>query len=275
MTPPAASSPRTRSAALITGASAGIGKIYAAELAKRGEHDLILVARREDRLQAVAEELRRSGFTHRVQIFTCDLRSAEARSRLAEDIRTAGLEVGLLINNAGFGYVGSFLSDSAENQGDMVVTNCAAPIHLAKLFVPGMVLRGTGAVLNLASVAAYPPIPYMATYGATKAFLLNWSVAVREELRGTGVRMVAVCPGPTESDFHLVAGVKEKIAFVAPMTAEEVVRQSLQALADDRAVVINGWKNTLVAESTRLLPKPWLARLARGMMRDRVPSGRE
>jgi uncharacterized protein len=258
--------------ALITGASAGIGKVFAREATALEFEGLILVARRKERLEELKAELALSGYKGEVRVLACDLRDHLARSRLQETLN--GTAVELLINNAGFGYVGSFLSDSPDNIVDMVSTNCSAPLHLARLFLPQMVERKRGGVINVASVAAYPPLPYMACYGATKALLLNWSVALREELRGTGVKVLALCPGPTESDFHIVAGVQEKIAVVPAMSAEEVVKQAFQALNANQAIKINGLRNTLVAELTRLFPRGVVASLGRRILHSRVPQDR-
>lgn len=262
--------------ALITGASAGIGRVYALELAKRGQKGLILAARREEKLRSLETELRSKGYGGAIEVRVSDLRDHASREALIKSV--SHLDVSLLINNAGFGYVGRFLSDSVENQLDMITTNCSAPLHLTHQLLPKMISRGQSGIysgiINVASVAAFPPLPFMTTYGATKSFLLNWSVGLREELRGQNVRVLALCPGPTESDFHLVAGVGEKIALVPAMTAETVVEQSLDALENDRAVEINGWKNWLIAQSTRFFPKSVVAKVARGMISDRVPSNR-
>lgn len=256
--------------ALITGASAGIGAEFARQLTDY--QGLILVARRRDRLEALAEELRLTGYQGTVMVKLCDLRSYEARQALVESVKE--LPIALLVNNAGFGFVGEFLSDTSQNLVDMVATNCQAPLHLTREILPGMLERRAGAVLNVASIAAFPSLPFMATYGATKALLVNWSVALREELRGRGVKVLALCPGPTESEFHLVAGVKEKIAVVPAAPTPDVVARALDALDADKAVYITGMANQTLSEATRLLPRAWIARIARGLLGSRVPTER-
>jgi len=254
---------------LVTGASAGIGTVFAEEVARLGYSGIILAARRLERLSELKAKLVDSGYRGEIILAPCDLRDRKAREQLHQLAAKYDLE--LLINNAGFGYVGSFLSEESDNILEMVEVNCSAPLHLARLFAPGLIKRGAGGIINVASIAAYPPLPFMATYGATKALLLNWSVAFREELRGTGVAVLALCPGPTVSDFHLVAGVKEKISVVPAMDTLTVVREAFAALESGQAVKINGWKNFLIAELTRLFPRGVVSRIGRALIETRVP----
>jgi short-subunit dehydrogenase len=256
--------------ALVTGASAGIGAEFSRQLT--GYEGLILVARREERLQALATELRSRGYRGTIEVRVCDLRRFAERQALVESV--SSLPVSLLVNNAGFGFVGVFTADSSRNILDMIATNCEAPLHLARELLPGMLARGSGAILNVASIAAFAPLPFMATYGATKALLTNWSVALREELRGTGVRVLALCPGPTESEFHLVAGVREKIAVVPAADTASVVAQALEALKNDRSVCITGFANRMLSEATRLLPRALISKVARRLLESRVPPER-
>ena len=260
--------------ALITGASAGIGVVYAEQLAAAGVPNLVLVARRRDRLEAVKENILARGYKGRVHLIPCDLRSEDAREGLKALLDVEEIEVDLLINNAGFGYVGKMLSDEPHNERDMVTTNCIAPLHLAQLFTPGMRTKRSGGIINIASIAAYPPIPYMATYAATKAFLLNWSVALRQELRSDGLRVLAVCPGPTESDFHIVAGVEGNLEVVSGMAAIDVVRASLRAYQRGDAICTPGVSNVILTGLTRLFPKSWVATLGELIIRSRVPASR-
>lgn len=260
--------------ALITGASAGIGRVFAEVLARRKIEKLVLVARRIDRLETLKSELQTNGFAGTILTVSCDLRLDSERSRLKSEVDQAGIEIDLLVNNAGFGYVGKFLSDDPTNQLEMIETNCIAPVHLTQLFVPTMVKNKRGAVINVASVAAYPPLPYMATYGATKAFLLNWSVALSQELKRDGIKVLALCPGPTESDFHLVAGVESKIEVVKAMAAEPVVLAALDGFEYNHHVIVPGLQNKILVGLTRLLPKPTLAWLGEKILRSRVPASR-
>ena len=259
---------------LVTGASAGIGISFAEELARRGAKDLVLVARRAERLGSVKDQILCGGFRGGIYVFPCDLRLESDREILKQKIDLAGIEIDLLINNAGYGYVGKFLADDPKNQREMVETNCVAPLHLAQLFLPGMQQRKFGGIINIASVAAYPPLPYMATYGATKAFLLNWSVALNQELKKDRISVLAVCPGPTESDFHLVAGVEHKMNIVHGMTAAAVVNSSLESYLNGECIVVPGIQNVLLTGLTRFLPKKWLAQLGEFALKSRVPSSR-
>lgn len=261
-------------AALITGASAGIGKVFAEQLAKRKIEKLVLVARRSERLEALKSELERESFTGTIITLSSDLRIESERVKLKTEVDRAGIEIDLLINNAGFGYVGKFLSDEPLNQRQMIETNCVAPVHLTQLFAPTMVKNNGGFIINVASIAAYPPLPYMATYGATKAFLLNWSVALSEELKEHKIKVLALCPGPTESDFHLVAGVENKLEVVKGMSAESVVLAALDGFEYNHAVVVPGVQNKILVGLTRFLPKSTLAWLGERILRSRVPASR-
>jgi len=256
--------------ALITGASAGIGKVFAEILSKRGIEKLILVARRLERLEELKAELYNEGFKGELVALSCDLRVDEERVKLKEAVDKKGITVDLLVNNAGFGYVGKFLADEPVNQREMIATNCIAPLHLAQLFLPQMLQSGHGAIINVASIAAYPPLPFMATYGATKAFLLNWSVALNHELKGRGIKVLALCPGPTESDFHLVAGVQNKIDVIKVMNAKPVVIAALDGLEYGRAVVVPGLINQVLVWLTRFLPKSALAWIGEKLLVSRV-----
>ena len=167
-----------------------------------------------------------------------------------------------------------YFLDEPKNQTDMIETNCVAPIHLAQLFLPQMVKNKRGALINVASIAAYPPLPFMATYGATKAFLLNWSVALHQEYKKDGIQVLALCPGPTESDFHIVAGVENKLEVVKGMTARSVVLAALDGLEYNRAIVIPGISNKALVCLTRLLPKSLVAWLGEKVLKSRVATGR-
>ncbi|HWA86521.1 MAG TPA: SDR family NAD(P)-dependent oxidoreductase [Opitutus sp.] len=177
----------------------------------------------------------------------------------------------MLINNSGFGSDGFFPEPNLSHQLEMLDVNVRGLVQLTGLLLPDLRARG-GVVMNIASTAAFQPTPYMATYGATKAFVLNWSVAMNEELRGTGVRALAVCPGPTATQFFRRAGLQQgSVADALSMTCEEVVMQSLAALGAGKAVVVTGWKNRLGAIAGAMVPKPWAARVARwGIGRYRV-----
>jgi uncharacterized protein len=218
--------------ALVTGASSGIGEHFARALAGRG-YDLILVARRADRLKQLGDELAVT-----TQVISCDLGSDAAQ--LPGQVAALGTEVDLLVNNAGFGLRGRFAQLPADRQAEMVRVNCEAVVTLTRAFVPGMIERGRGGVITVASTAGMQPLPYEATYGATKAFALNLTEALHMELRGTGVKALAVNPGPVPTEWQEVAGYEEVGGEMMPgaIEAEQVVAESLRAYdADKRAIV--------------------------------------
>jgi len=233
--------PSTAGAALVTGASSGIGAAVARELAGRG-HALILVARREQRLRSLADEL---SSEHGVSaaVIAADLSEAEGRERVHSDVAAGGRWVEVLVNNAGFGSRGRFVDNDTARMVEMVDVNATAVVDLSGRFLPGMVNRGRGAVINIASAASFQPLPGAAVYAATKAFVLSFSEAVRTELRGSGVSVTAVCPGPVETEFTEAAGmsgVEEETPGAFWISAEEVARQAIAGAAADKRVVVPG-----------------------------------
>lgn len=245
--------PRNDSAALITGASAGFGEGFARALAGR-RHNLILVARRRDRLEALARELGAEGV--RAEVLDADLSERGVGERLAERIGELGLTVDLLINNAGFGSHGGFPAGGLERELEQVRVNVEAVVDLTGRFLPGMVERGRGAIVNVASIAAFQPLPYEAIYGASKAFVLSFSEAVHAEVAGTGVTVTAVCPGPVPTEWQAVAGFEnqaERLPYPR-MTVEQIVEESLAAAAAGKRAVIPGRLTRAMALATRALP---------------------
>ena len=242
--------------ALITGASAGLGVAFARQLAARG-HRLVLAARRKDRLDALAAQV---GNARAVAI---DLSEPGAAERLIVTCDAAGEEVDLLVNNAGFGLRGDFGKLDAARQREMIDLNIGALTDLCRLVAPRMVERRSGAILNVASTAAFQPGPKMAVYFATKAYVLSFSEALHEELKPHGVNVSALCPGPTRTEFGEVAGFGQDSRFdKVAMSAEEVVRQGLAGLEDKRAVVITGALNKAGAWGTRFIPRSVARRIA-------------
>ena len=234
---------------LITGASAGLGADFARQLAKRGDR-LVLAARRKDRLEALAEKLGNA------RVVPIDLGETGAAGRLMADIAAHGEKVACLINNAGFGLWGRFAALDGARQRQMIDLNCGALVELCHAVLPAMLERGEGAILNVASTAAFQPGPGMATYFATKAFVLSFSEALHEELRGSGVRVTALCPGPTATEFGEVAGFKGNGMFdKLSATSTEVVAAGLKALDANRAVMIPGIVNKLGAQGQRFFPR--------------------
>ena len=207
--------------ALITGASSGIGEQFARQLSARG-HDLILVARREDRLRKLADEL--PGTAH---VVPCDL--AREADQLHGRVSELGLDVDLLVNNAGFGTYGPFVDGDSARDADEIRVNCEALVTLTHAFLPAIVERDRGGVINICSTAGFQPIPYEAIYAATKAFALSFTEALSEELRGSGVRVLAVNPGPVPTEWQAVAGHDDLPSVPGKIEADQVVAESLAA----------------------------------------------
>lgn len=252
-----------QSYALVTGASSGIGAVFARELRRRRpELGLILTARRRERLEELKREL-----GGEVVLLTADLASPDSRKALLGEFDR--FEIEILVNNAGFGSVGPFLSSDISRQLDMVEVNCRAAAEIAHRVAQGMCRRRSGRIINVASIAGFMPLPGMATYAATKAFLVSFSAALRQELAGTGVTVQALCPGPTESEFHLAAGLERKIDLFSAMTAEAVVRESLDRL--ESGIVVTGLANRFVTLVARLLPPLAVARVAKRLLRKYLP----
>lgn len=245
--------------AVVTGASAGIGRELVRLLAAGGVH-LVLVARREERLQALAAQLREQ---HRIQaeVFPADLSDVSARDRLFTFTRARGIAVELLINNAGFGAYGEFWRIPLARQLEMIQVNIAAVVHLTHLFLPQMIERRRGDILVVASVAAFQAVPYISTYAATKAFDLLFAEGLAEEVRRYGIRVCALCPGSTHTEFREVAGQPERTFRVAE-EASKVARVALTALASGRTCVISGAHNRLTTFAERFVPRrliTWMA----------------
>ncbi|HVA81351.1 MAG TPA: SDR family oxidoreductase [Candidatus Binataceae bacterium] len=253
--------------ALITGASSGIGEEFALQLARQN-YDLVLVARREDKLAAVAERARGLGAAH-VAIVAADLSRPEAAAEVhCRAVAEAG-EIGYLVNNAGFGTRGRFDSLPLGRELEQIDLNVSALVALTRLCIPAMLERRRGVVINVASTAAFQPVPWMATYGATKAFVLSFSEALAEECRASGVTIMALCPGPTRTGFQAVADTASAhVAANAYMDAATVVRQAIAAARKGKAVKINGAMNLLMAESTRIAPRAIVRRIAGAMFKD-------
>jgi short-subunit dehydrogenase len=250
--------------ALITGASAGIGLAFATQLAAEGTH-LVLTARRRDRLDDLARSLKQTYGIH-AEIVTADLAHSEAPQKIYEFTKEKKIQIDLLINNAGFGQYGELTTVEAQRLLDMVQVNCLAVVHLTRLYLAEMVARRSGDVLILASTASFQAVPYISTYAATKAFDLLFAEGLAEEMKPLGIRVCALCPGSTESEFHVIAG-QEKFSSNKQETAEKVARTGLQALADGKSYVISGMGNYLGAQSQRLVPRRMVTRIAANLFR--------
>lgn len=244
----------SRGTALVTGASAGIGLELCKLLAADG-YDLILVARREDVLRRLAGEL---GARHGIQarVIAVDLSAPEAADRVFRDAEGGSTTPDILVNNAGFGALGPYLdADPAEELG-MVRVNMSVPTRLTRLFLDGMIARGSGRILNVASTAAYQPGPLMSVYYATKSYLLSYSQALWEELRGLGVTVTCLCPGPTLTEFQKRARMEDVPMFKGPWVedAATVARNGYRGMMRGKRVVISGFMNRMGALAVRFMP---------------------
>ena len=246
--------------ALVTGASLGIGAAFATELAQRN-YNLILVARSQDKLEQLANEL--SG-KHQIkaEVIAQDLTEPSAGQKVFDAVQAKGMTVDLLINNAGFGDYGAFGDRPLSKQLGMVQLNVAAVVELTGLFLPLMQQRKDGAIINVSSIAGFQPTPYMSVYAASKAFILNFSEALWEENKNTGVRILVACPGPTESKFYDRADFPDSTQALNSITmasAEKVVKETLQALDKGHSTaVVGGFANQIIVNLPRLVPRDLL-----------------
>jgi hypothetical protein len=243
----------SRNTALVTGASAGIGGEFVKLLAEKG-HDLVLVSRNEEKLRPLAEELS-ARHTVRVETIPIDLSIAGAPEHVASQLKSKAIEVDILVNNAGSGTFGPFAESDPVAGLAQIQVNVVALTHLTRLLLPPMIARGRGRILNVASTAAFQPGPLMAVYYATKAYVLSFSEALANELKGTGVTVTCLCPGPTRTEFMDRAGVGtggilQKKGVV--MEAAEVARRGYNGMMKGRRLVIPGVMNKLLAHATRL-----------------------
>jgi short-subunit dehydrogenase len=259
----------TNPIALITGASSGIG-LELAKLFARESYDLALVARNYDTLKRIAENLQQ---TYGVQVKCCvkDLSVSSAPDEIIQSLQSEMIEVDVLVNNAGFGWRGDFSNMELSDALEMIQVNITSLTHLTRLFLPGMVERKRGKILNVASTAAFQSGPLMATYYASKAYVLNFSLALSEELKGTGVTVTALCPGPTATGFGKRAGfTNEKIlGGVLSMNASTVALDGYKGLMKGKPLIISGWKNWLGTQLIRLLPRTLPGKLVKSVQQKR------
>lgn len=269
-------SPAPDRTAVVTGASSGIGEALARDLAGRG-HGVVLVARRAEKLAALAEELASRGA--RAEVLPLDLQDRTGRAGLLDRVLDLGLVPDILVNNAGLSTLGPVAAADPEKEMGMVEVDVTAVVDLCTRFLPGMVERGRGAVLNVASTAAFQPLPGQASYGAAKAFVLSYTRSLHAELRGTGVTATALCPGPVHTGFGEAAGfAADEAEGALPSfmweTPETVARTGLDALAKGRPVAIPGAANRVAAMAAHITPKrllvPILAKQHPGLKNRRI-----
>ena len=249
---------------LITGASSGIGEVFARKLAARGRN-VLLVARSEDKLVTLCNELGRAN-SIRAQYVALDLSKPESPARLFDEAEKRGLSVDMLINNAGFGSMGEFGKLDLARELNMIDLNVKSLVELTHRFLQPMLERKQGAIINVASTAAFQAVPFFATYAATKAFVLSFSEALWEENRAHGIKVLALCPGVTDTNFFEAARGQKPPARVS-QTPEEVVDVALRGLDRGKSHIISGWTNYLMTEGERLAPRSFVTRLAGRMMR--------
>jgi short-subunit dehydrogenase len=244
---------------LITGASSGIGESFARKLAARGDN-VLLVARSEETLASLCSEL---GRAHGVsaQYIALDLSEREAPKQLFGEVRARGLEIELLVNNAGFGVMGDFVESDLERQLNMIDLNVRALTELCHRFLPPMRKRRRGAIINVASTASFQGVPYMGAYAATKAYVLALSEALWDENREYGIKVLALCPGVTDTNFFAAANAKSPGMRIV-QDPDEVVETGLKALNASKSHVVSGWFNFLTTEAERLIPRSIITRVA-------------
>jgi len=254
----------TRPAALVTGASSGIGEAFARALAPR-EPALVLVARREDRLRALASELPGPPLVVRE-----DLSRPGAADRVIGAVEAAGLHVDLLVNNAGLGDCGPFAEAEPARIAEILAVNCGAVADLTRRVLPGMLERRRGRILNVVSMSAFQPVPWLATYAASKAFALSLSESLMRELEGTGVSVQALCPGLVPTGFQAAAGT-DKVPFneSPAWSAEQVVSASLRGLERGSGTLVPAWRDRASVFGQRLLPRGLVRRIAGSLFRSR------
>lgn len=250
---------------LITGASGGIGEAFARNLAQK-KHNLVLVARSENKLHQLCDELMlKHGITaHYVAV---DLNDFEADQRLFQETEKHGMEVDWLINNAGFGSMGDFAELNLEHELEMVGLNIMVLVALTHRYLQGMRARKSGTIINVSSTAGFQPVPYMATYAATKAFVTSFSEAIAEENHQYGITVTALCPGPTETNFFTAANA---IPFSATQTAEEVVETGLNGVAQGKSHIISGWTNFIKAHAATIAPNSLVTKFISSVIRPKL-----
>jgi short-subunit dehydrogenase len=257
----------TRKTALITGASSGIGEAFAQILAARGMN-LVLVARSEEKLRAMAQALSEQHGI-RAEVVPADLSSEGAVQEVYRRTQALGVPVDLLVNNAGFGTYGGFDTLAPEREHEEIMLNVTALVDLTHAFLPAMVERKDGGVINVSSIAAFQSLPYQAVYGASKAFVLSFSLALWAEYHKQGVRVVALCPGPTATNFFTILGADEVPMLSKMHTPEAVVMTGLRALEQGRPYAVEGRRNAFGAQVTHMTPLALTTRVFERVMRPR------
>jgi len=251
----------TTKTALVTGASAGLGRDFARLFAADG-HDVVLVARRRARLEELAGELERAHHV-KTHVIAADLTDPTAPGAIAEALTGAGTDIEFLVNNAGFGSNGRFVEQSRQRELDMVSVNVSALLALTHLFLPAMIERGRGRILNIGSTAGFQPGPFMATYYASKAFVNHFSEAIAHEVAGTGVTVTVSCPGPVATEFGEVSGNGKSRLFKSGVASSDAIaRQAYAAMMKGKRMVVHGFTAKAGVQALRISPRAAIQRIA-------------
>ena len=250
--------------ALITGSSGGIGEDFAVEFAKR-KVNMVLVARREDKLAQLRTRLLELSPGLTIDVIAADLSVPGSAAELAFKVKELGRSIDILINNAGVGLHGDFVKQDVAANSAQIQLNCVTLVELTGLFMPAMTAAGSGLVINVASTAAFQPTPGMAVYGATKAFVLSFTEALWQETKSTGVRVFALCPGATETEFFARTG--EEVLTSGRQTSQQVVDTAMAAIGKSTPTVISGLKNALLASGYRFAPRKMMLQVSQAMMK--------
>lgn len=254
-------------ATLITGASSGIGEAFARRLAREG-HDLVLVARGEERLHELCDELMlKNKIT--AHYIAADLLKEDAVAMVHDETEKHGFEIDWLINNAGFGSMGDFAELSRENELNIIRLNVLALVSLTHRYLAGMRERKSGTIINVSSTAGFQPIPFFATYAATKAFVTSFTEAIAEENRPFGIEILALCPGTTKTNFFAASKIEDPVQIKGLQTPEQVVKTALKAVKNGRSKVVSGWANYLGAMAVGYVPNALTTRIIGRALRSR------
>lgn len=253
--------------ALITGASSGIGEAFARRLASEG-YDLFLVARSADKLEEICNELA-SKHSVNAGFLASDLTKPGSDAAVFEETERRGIKVGLLINNAGFGSMGDFARLPLERELEMIDLNVRSLVGLTHRYLIGMREQKEGAIINVSSAAGFQPLPFMATYGATKAFVTTFSEAIAEENRPFGIQVLALCPGSTKTNFFEASNIDRMMQVKGQQSVDEVVETAMRVMNGRRAKIVSGWTNWLVASATNVLPNSVITKVVAKGLRKR------
>lgn len=249
---------------LITGASSGIGYEFAKIFGENGYKNIVITARRKERLNSLAKALK-SEFDVNVTAFDCDLSDSESCKKIFNELSNMNLEIDVLVNNAGFGLSGEFTENSLESQLEMIRLNTSALVELTGLFLPGMISRSKGGIINVGSTAGFQPGPLMSVYYATKAFVYSFSQAVEEEVKKSGVHVTCLAPGPAETEFGKISGNNKTRLFRlgSVMSARDVAVCGFEGFMKKKPLVIPGIKNSLAVRASKFIPMPVLKKIVK------------